>query len=153
MKAKISVYLTLEELAQLKKAAQRRHVSLSRYAKERLAPEWDQLQAHSEMAVTGGEQLAAAWREQVGETVRKAFAVRADQLAENMQTVMAMLDQLVLSTLIHLPEIPVAQQGERVTAGARRHRAWQQQVAEELSKLRAEINGAQSATNRNGAHP
>jgi hypothetical protein len=152
MKPKVSVYLTMEELAQLKKAAQRRHVSLSRYAKERLAPEWDQVQAPNEMAMPGGEQLAVALREQLGETVRKAFAARADELAEHMHTVMAMLDQLVLSTLTHLPEIPVAQQHERVLAGMRRHQAWQQKVAEELRKLRAEINGVQQpATNGHGA--
>jgi hypothetical protein len=147
VKPKVSVYLTLEELAQLKKAAQRRRVSLSRYAKERLAPDQDQAAAQGEMPALSSEQWAVALREQLGETMRKAFAARADELAENLHTVMAMLDQLVLSTLTHLPEIPVAQQQERLTAGARRHRAWQQQVAAELSKLRAEINGARPSGN------
>jgi hypothetical protein len=148
MKPKISVYLTVEELAQLKKAAQRRRVSLSRYAKERVIPELDP--PESAMPALSGDKLAAALHEQLGETVRQAFAARADALAENLHTVMAMLDQLVLSTLIHLPEIPAAQQKERVVAGTRRHQAWQQQVAQELGKLRAEINSARSAGN--GAH-
>ena len=66
---------------------------------------------------------------QLVDSVRKALAERADGLAENLRTVMVMLDQLVLSTLTHLPEIPVAQQKERVAAGTRRHRGWQQKVA------------------------
>ena len=90
----------------------------------------------------------------LAEQVRNAFATRVDDLADNLRTVMVMLDQLVRSTLTHLPEIPAAQHKERFAAGERRHREWQGQVADLLRQMRSEAakEKAIAAGNGNGAH-
>ena len=82
--------------------------------------------------------MPVALEKRLAEQVRNAFAARADDLAENLRTVMVMLDQLVRSTLTHLPEIPAAQHKERFAAGERRHRDWQGQVADLLRQMRSE---------------
>lgn len=88
---------------------------------------------------------------QVGEHLTKLFSQRTDDLAEKLRTVIVMLDQLVKSTLIHLPEIPPSQHKERTASGERRHRNWQQEVETLLRQLRAtNTNQHQSASN--GAH-
>ena len=88
----------------------------------------------------------------LAEQVRNAFAARADDLAENLRTVMVMLDQLVRSTLTHLPEIPAAQHKERFAAGERRHRDWQGQVADLLRQMRSEAAKEKADATGNGAH-
>ena len=65
---------------------------------------------------------------------------------------MVMLDQLVRSTLTHLPEIPSAQHKERVAAGERRHRDWQGQVADLLRQMRSEAAKERPVVSGNGAH-
>ena len=65
---------------------------------------------------------------------------------------MVMLDQLVLSTLSHLPEIPVAQQRQALAAGERRHRGWQQgsrhSAAADVRNLPSERQRPTRATER-----
>ena len=71
-----------------------------------------------------------------------------------MRMVWLMLDELVLSTLTQLPEIPVAQQQERacgagcgaIATGSRRSRKIIEQVA---ARKRRRV---QQATNGHGAH-
>lgn len=132
MKPKVTVYMSAEELAQLKKAAARRRLSVSRYAKERLVPSGTETIVESEGAI------AEAGERRLIDQLRKAIAARHDGLAENLRTVMVMLDQLVRSTLTHLPEIPAAQHKECMAAGERRHRDWQHQVELLLRQLRGE---------------
>ena len=93
----------------------------------RLVPAPDQSDDDAKGLNGGG--LPIALEKRLVEQVREAFAARADDLAENLRTVMVMLDQMVRSTLTHLPEIPPAQHKERVAAGERRHRDWQGHVA------------------------
>ena len=87
MKPRITVYLTDGQLDHLRREAARQRVSLSRYATERLAPPGQE---------EGGSDVPA---EKLATSVRKMLAERADGLAENLRTVIVMLDQLVrLST-------------------------------------------------------
>ncbi len=149
MRPRLVVYVTADELAQMRREAARRRLSLSRYAKQRLAPALDQFDA--DMPGLNGGALEGLDKRLV-ESVRKAAAERVEGLAENLRTVMVMLDQLVLSTLTHLPEIPVAQQKERVAAGERRYHGWQQGVENLLRQLRAQPAAERQTDAGNGAH-
>ena len=137
MKPKISVYVTDGELAQLQREAARRRVSLSRYAKERLVVRDE---SDSETAAERSD------------SVRKMLAERADGLAENLRTVIVMLDQLVRSTLTYLPEIPEAQKERVLAAGDRRHRGWQQEVETLLRQMRSQPAAERQRATGNGAH-
>src|ERR1700722_3944504 len=148
MRPRIVVYVSADELAQMRREAARRRLSLSRYAKERLAAAPDQFDGDAQ--ALNGSGLALAKR--LAEQVRNAFAARADDLAENLRTVMVMLDQLVRSTLTHLPEIPAVQHKERVAAGERRHRDWQGHVASLLRQMRSEAAKERPAVSDSGAH-
>ncbi len=152
MRRKITVYLTDEELAQLRKEAVRRRVSLSRYMTEQITPARDQ--HDGEPPALNGGVLPAALEKRLGESVRRVVAERADGLAENLRTVMVMLDQLVRSTLIHLPEIPDAQKQQRIAAGEQRYRGWQREVEALLRQLRGDSGTEERsvAGNGNGAH-
>jgi hypothetical protein len=152
MRRKITVYLTDEELAQLRKEATRRRVSLSRYMTEQMAPARDQPDGEPP-ALIGGV-LPAALEKRLAESVRRTVAERTDGLAENLRTVMVMLDQLVLSTLTHLPEIPDAQKQQRIAAGEQRHREWERQCETLLRQLRRDSGTEErsAAGNGNGAH-
>ena len=150
MRRKLQVYLTDEELAHLRRAAAGRRQSLSRYAQERLAPAQDE--DGGDPGTLNGGGLSSAAEHRLADSVSKAVAVRVQGLAENLRTVMVMLDQLVRSTLTHLPEIPATEQKERLVAGERRHRGWQQEVENLLRQLRAEANGEQRSGSANGAH-
>lgn len=105
MKSRIEVYLTDEEISHLKREAGRRQISVSRYAKERLAPA-----GQDEKDNDPAERLAA--------TVRKMLGERADGLAENLRTVVVMLDQLVRLS----------------TPDEQHYRAWQRTVEEMLRR-------------------
>jgi hypothetical protein len=150
MRPRLVVYLSVDELAQMRREAARRRLSLSRYAKQRLTPAQDEFDGV--MSSLNGGALEALDK-RLAESVRKAAAERVEGLAENLQTVMVMLDQLVLSTLTHLPEIPAAQQKERVAAGERRHHGWQQGVENLLRQLRGHSAAKRQADASNGAHP
>jgi len=112
MKSRIEVYLTDDEINHLKREAARRQISISRYAKERLAPA-----GQDEKANDPAERLAA--------TVRKMLAERADGLAENLRTVVVMLDQLVRLS----------------TPDEQHYRAWQRTVEEMLRRPAPHANG------------
>jgi hypothetical protein len=84
MKSRIEVYLTDDEINRVKREAARQHISVSRYAKERLAP-------------TGQDENDPA--ERLTSSMRKMLNARTDGLAETLRTIVVMLDQLVrLST-------------------------------------------------------
>jgi len=150
MRPRIVVYVSADELSHMRREAARRRLSLSRYAKERLTPASDEFDRDAQALNGGGLPL----EKHLAEQVRNAFAARADDLADNLRTVMVMLDQLVRSTLTHLPEIPTAQHKERFAAGERRHREWQSQVADLLRQMRSEAAKEKTiaAGHGNGAH-
>jgi hypothetical protein len=148
MRRKVQVYLTDEELAQFRKEAGRRRLSLSRYVTEQLASARDQYDGDG--FTPGAGVLPAALEKRLAESVRRAVAERTEALAENLRTVMVMLDQLVLSTLTHLPEIPEAQKQQRVAAGEQRHRQWERQVEGLLRQLRAQSGAEERLDAANG---
>ncbi|MGO9268374.1 MAG: hypothetical protein ACLQBA_26400 [Candidatus Binataceae bacterium] len=145
MRPRVVVYVSADELAQMRREAARRRVSLSRYAKERLTPSPEA----SGAALNGGGSAAEQRRD---DGLQKLILERAEGLGDNLRTLIVMLDQLVLSTLTHLPEIPMAQQAERLAAGARRHASWRQEAARLIEQMRADAAGQPSATNGHGAH-
>ncbi len=149
MKSKITVYVTDDELDQLRRAAARRRLSLSRYAKVRLTPASEQFDG--DLPALNSDALVALDR-RLAESVRKAVEGRVEGLAENLRTVIVMLDQLVRSTLTHLPEIPEAQKERVLAAGERRHRGWQQEVETLLRQMRAQPATERQRANGNGAH-
>lgn len=150
MRRKITVYLTDVELAQLRKEAARRRVSLSRYMTEQLVPVREPYDGDGPALNSGV--LPPAIEQRMAESIRRAVAERVEAVTENLRTVMVMLDQLVLTTLIHLPEIPEAQKPQRVTVGKQRHREWERQVEELLRQLREEPGMGERSSAGNGAH-
>lgn len=113
MKSRIEVYLTEEEINRVKREAARQHISVSRYAKERLAPA-----SQDENDNDPAERWAGS--------VRKMFAARADGLAETLRTIVVMLDQLVRLS----------------TPDEKHYRAWQRTVEEMLRQPPApHVNG------------
>jgi hypothetical protein len=116
MKSRIEVYLTDDEINRVKREAARQHISISRYAKERLAPT-----GQDENANDPGERLASS--------MRKMLNARADGLAETLRTIVVMLDQLVRLS----------------TPNEKNYRAWQQTVEDMLRQppaQQANGNGA-----------
>jgi hypothetical protein len=128
MRPRVVVYMTGDELAELKRESKRRHISLSRYTKERLtlAPDTE---------VTGG---LGAVENRLVEVVMKAVSEREALLADNLRTVMVMIDNLALSTL--------TQAGGDEAEAEKRHRNWQREVESTLREMRGEVG------NGNGAH-
>ena len=150
MKPKVTVYVTAEELTEFRKEASRQRVSVSRYVKERLDSARCEIRADT--ATVNEDGLSAVAEQRLADGVRKAIAVRADDLADNLRTVMVMLDQLVRSTLTHLPEISSAQHKERFAAGERRHRDWQGHVADLLRQMRSEAAKERPVVSGKEAH-
>jgi hypothetical protein len=129
MRTRVVVYVTGDELAELKRESKRRHISLSRYTKERLT-----LAPDTEVA-----SAATAVENRLVEVVMKAASEREALLADNLRTVMVMIDNLALSTFT------LAADGDAPEA-EKRHRGWQREVEATLWEMRAEVR------NGNGAH-
>jgi hypothetical protein len=128
MRPKVLVYVTAEELAEMKREAKRQHLSLSRYTKRRLM-------LASDLDAAGGEPAD----NHLVQVVLKAVSDREIRLADNLRTVMVMIDNLALSTFTH------AADGDEVVA-EKRYRGWQREVEATLREMRAEVG------NGNGAH-
>jgi hypothetical protein len=150
MKRHLAIYVENEEFAQLRHEATQRKMSLSRYVKERL------LRSHSggvDPGVENTEFLLQTVEQRVVKAVAAAVENGGKGLAENLRTVIVMLDQLVRSTLTHLPEIPEAQKERALAAGDRRHRGWQQEVETLLRQMREQPAAErQRATSSSGAY-
>ncbi len=131
MRRKVTVYLTDEELAQMRREASRRRVSLSRYFKECVIS--------PEMEESGPVAYAAApeAEKRLVEAVRAAVTNGNRSALDQLSTLIVMLDQFALSVLIHAPEIPETQKELALDAGERRHRGWQHKVADILRQLRS----------------
>lgn len=145
---KVTVYVTDEELAQLRCAAARRRSSLSRYLKERLMP--SQLED-----VLGPIPYGAALRPEgerrLFEAVRGVVTRGNRQVLQQLSMLMVMLDQFVLNALTHLPEIPEAQKEHALAVGECRHRGWQREVEDILRQLRGNAAGRNHHAGGNGA--
>jgi len=134
MRTRVVVYVTGDELAELKRESKRRHISLSRYTKERLTLAPDTEVASASVAVEN----------RLVEVVMKAASEREALLTDNMRTVMVMIDNLALSTFT------LAADGDAAEA-EKRHRGWQGEVESTLREVRGELgNGNGSDVHRHG---
>lgn len=133
MRPRVVVYLAAEELAQLRREAARRRVSLSRYTKERLT-----LQDQGTSPALHDGAFPMLIEKRLAEIVRGAVMGDGRPVAEQLRTLIVMLDQFVLTALSRLPEIPEAQKKQALAVGERRHRDWQLEVEDILRQLRAE---------------
>jgi len=145
MRPRVVVYLAAEELAQLRREAARRRLSLSRYTKERLT-----LQDQDAAPALHDGAFPMLSEKRLAEIVRGAVMGDGRPVAEQLRTLIVMLDQFVLNALIRLPEIPEAQKKQALAVGERRHRDWQHEVQDILRQLRAESAGDRH-TPANGA--
>lgn len=146
MRPKITIYVTDQELAELRREAARRRLSISRYAKERLLPQ--DLEVHAE--ARHAQPMPAAERHLL-EAVRGAVAGGNRSVLDQLSTLIVMLDQFAFSALMHLAEIPEAQKQRARAAAERRHREWQGRVTELLRELRAEASEEKQIATGNGA--
>jgi len=134
MRPKVLVYVTADELAEMRREAKRQHLSLSRYTKRRLMLASD----------ADGASGESAPENRVIEVVMKAVSDREARLADNLRTVMVMIDNLALSTFTH------AADGDQVEA-EKRYRGWQREVESTLREVRGELgNGDVNDAHRNG---
>jgi hypothetical protein len=122
MRPRVMVYVTGDELAEMRREAKRQHLSLSRYTKARLT-------LASDTEVADG---AAAAENRLVEVVMKAVSEREARLADNMRTVMVMIDNLALSSFTQ------AADGDQVEA-EKRYRGWQREVETTLREVRGEL--------------
>jgi hypothetical protein len=137
---RVVMYVTADELARIRQEAARRRISLSRYAKERLTP-----------SIQDEDDRGGA-AERLAGSMRKTLTERTDGLADYLRTLIVMLDQLVRSTLTHLPEISEAQKERVLVSGERRYRDWQQEVEGLLRRMRAQAAAERQSATGNGAH-
>jgi hypothetical protein len=134
MRPKVLVYVTADELAEMRREAKRQRLSLSRYTKRRLM-------LASDTDGAGGESTA---ENRVVEIVMKAVSDREARLADNLRTVMVMIDNLALSTFTQSAD------GDQVEA-EKRYRDWQREVESTLREVRGELdNGDRNDAHRNG---
>jgi hypothetical protein len=137
MRPKVLVYVTADELAEMRREAKRQHLSLSRYTKRRLM-----LASDTDDAADAAGESAAENR--VIEVIMKAVSEREARLADNLRTVMVMIDNLALSTFTHAAE------GDQVEA-EKRYRGWQHEVESTLREVRGELgNGEENDAHRHG---
>jgi hypothetical protein len=146
MRPRVVVYLTAEELAQLRREAARRRLSLSRYTKERLT-----LQDQNAAPALHDGTFPMLGEKRLAEIVRGAVMADGRPVAEQLRTLIVMLDQFVLNALSQLPEIPEAQKKQALAVGERRHRDWQHEVEDILKQLRAESIEDRHTVAGNGA--
>lgn len=149
MKRHLAIYVENEEFAQLKQEATQRKISLSRHVKERLLRN----AGAADQSAEGTEFLLQVVEQRFAKAVIAAVENGGRGLAENLRTVIVMLDQLVRSTLTHLPEISEAQRERILAAGDRRHRDWQQEVEVLLRRMRVQSVTERQSDAGNGAHP
>jgi hypothetical protein len=148
MKRHLAIYVENEEFAQLKQEATQRKMSLSRHVKERLL----RSQAGGDPGAENTEFLLQMVEQRFAKAVAAAVENGGRGLAENLRTVIVMLDQLVRSTLTYLPEIPEAQKERALAAGDRRHRGWQQEVETLLRQMRSQPAAERQRVTSNGGH-
>jgi hypothetical protein len=123
MRPRVAIYVTDEELKQIRREAARRRVSLSRYLKERFLPtEFEQ--------APDGAALGPETEKRLADAVRRAADAHSRKMLDQMSTLIVMVDQLAARTL-----------------GEAHHHDWQQQVEILVRELRGEAEATP-----NGAH-
>lgn len=144
MRRQVTAYLSEEDFTKLREEAEERGITLSRYIKERL------FQSDGGGGLTFSDAMLAGAEKRIIEADRAAVAQNLKPIAQQMTTLLAMLDQFALSVLSHLPEIPEVQRKQALASGARRHRGWRAEVEETLKQMAAGPTTAKKSTVREG---
>ena len=144
MRPKIQVYLTEDELSEVKRAARRRRVTVSRYAKERLIP-FDSDDLNSDLNFPNSERLIA--------TARNALERGNRTVLEQLQMLIVMLDQFALASFRFAPEVSEVAPESTQAAAQLRHQTWQENVENMITRLRQDRETKTPASSLNGANP
>jgi hypothetical protein len=133
-----------EEFARLRGEADERGITLSRYIKERL------FQSNGGSGLTFSDATLAASEKRIIEANRTAITQSLKPVAQELTTLLAMIDQFALSMLSHLPEIPDGQRKQALSSGQRRHRGWRIEVEETLKQMETPTPARKSGSARSG---
>jgi len=145
VRRQVTAYLSEEEFVRLRDEADERGITLSRYIKERL------FHSGGGGLTFSDAQLAAA-EKRIIEAGRISAIQSQKPTAQQLTTLLAMLDQFALSMLSHLPEIPETQRKQALASGARRHRGWRAEVEETLKQMEPPQPSRKKAFIENGEH-
>jgi hypothetical protein len=129
VRKQVTAYLSEEEFVRLRDEADERGITLSRYIKERL------FQSEGTGGLTFSDATLAAAEKRIIESNRTSIAQALKPTAQQLTTLLAMIDQFALSMLSHMPEIPEAQRKQALASGVRRHRGWKAEVEETLKQM------------------
>lgn len=146
MRRQLTAYVSEEDFERLRTEAEERGITLSRYIKERL------FQSDGPAGLTFSDATLAATEKRIIEANRKSVAQSLKPLAQQLTTLLAMIDQFALSMLSHMPEIPEPQRKHALAAGERRHRGWRAEVEETLRQMDAEASVRKKSAGQNGEH-
>ena len=146
MRRQLTAYVTDEEFTQLRTEAEERGISLSRYIMERLVHG----SGHAGIALS--DSRLAATEKRLVDANRASIAQSIKPIARQLTTLLTMLDQFALSTLIHLPEVPEPQRKQAIAAGERRHRGWRLEVEEILNRMEAPALSRKMTASHEGDH-
>ncbi len=145
MRRQLTAYVSEEDFNRLRTEAEERGITLSRYIKERL------FQSDGHNGLTFSDAVLATTEKRLVEADRSSLAQGLKPLAQQLSTLLAMLDQFALGMLSHLPEIPEGQRKQALASGARRHRGWRAEVEETLSRMEPTPTRRKPAS-QNGEH-
>ena len=129
MRRQVTAYMSDEEFNRLREEADERGITLSRYIKERL------FQSNGGSSLTLSDATLAATEKRIVEVNRASITQSLKPIAQQLTTLLAMIDQFALSMLSHLSEIPEAQRKQALSSGQRRHRGWRTEVEETLKQM------------------
>ena len=145
MRRQLTAYLSEEEYQRLRDEADQRGVTLSRFVKERL------FVSDGKASHCFSDAALAALEKRIINGNRSVAAEGLKPIAQQLTTALAMIDQFVLSALIHLPEIPEEERKEALASGERRHAGWRAEVEEILHRAGESVRPTLSASTGNGA--
>jgi hypothetical protein len=146
VRRQITAYLSEDEFVRLRSEADERGITLSRYIKERL------FQSEGTSGLTFSDATLRATEKRIVEANRTSAAQNLKPIAQQLTTLLAMLDQFALSMLSHLPEIPEAQRKQALASGVRRHRGWRAEVEETLKQMEPASTSRKKIAGDNGEH-
>jgi hypothetical protein len=146
VRRQVTAYLSEEEFVRLRSEADERGITLSRYIKERL------FQSEGTSGLTFSDATLRATEKRIVEANRTSSAQNLKPIAQQLTTLLAMLDQFALSMLSHLPEIPEAQRKQALASGVRRHRGWREEVEETLKQMEPASTSRKKIAADNGEH-
>lgn len=146
MRRQVTAYLSDEEFVRLRGEVDERGITLSRYIKERL------FQSEGTSRLTFSDTTLAAAEKRIVDASRTSTAQNLKPIAQELTTLLAMVDQFALSMLSHLPEIPEAQRKQALASGVRRHRGWRAEVEETLKQMEPTAPARKKPSADNGEH-